>query len=120
MCLCCEVESHYDEDSETISGIFSKVRMHSNREKRMIGGQQIQNGQYPWLVNVRGHIPSQMISYFAVKYSDVYCAGSIIDKRWIVTAAHCFSVPGISTYVSPLMLYLMANAVKCFARWSSG
>lgn len=73
--------------------------MHSNRVKRIIGGQKIQNGQYPWLVNVRGHIPTQMISSLAVKYYDVYCAGSIINSRWIVTAAHCFTEPSIDAYV---------------------
>jgi len=42
---------------------------------KIVGGTYADEGQYPWLVYISdGHI---------------LCAGSIINERWILTAAHC-------------------------------
>ena len=45
---------------------------------RIVGGRQAPDGQYPYQVSIR--------------YSDTdnhKCGGSIIDKKWILTVAHC-------------------------------
>uniref|UniRef100_A0A8C3F5V2 Peptidase S1 domain-containing protein n=1 Tax=Chrysemys picta bellii TaxID=8478 RepID=A0A8C3F5V2_CHRPI len=55
---------------------------------RIIGGQDAQEGRWPWQVSVQ-------------KYNDIkdeyrhICGGSLISAQWVVSAAHCFdpSVP---------------------------
>ena len=47
------------------------------RVRRVVGGQQATFGKHPWLVQ------------FKPKTKDQNCAGSIISKDWVLTAAHC-------------------------------
>ncbi|KAI1293648.1 Plasma kallikrein [Halotydeus destructor] len=52
-------------------------------DSRIIGGRHVRPGQYPWVVGIG--VP------------DVdgrnYCSGSLINDRYVLTAAHCFQVP---------------------------
>uniref|UniRef100_A0A8C3H824 Peptidase S1 domain-containing protein n=1 Tax=Chrysemys picta bellii TaxID=8478 RepID=A0A8C3H824_CHRPI len=53
---------------------------------RIIGGQDAQEGRWPWQVSVQ-------------KYNDIkdeyhhICGGSLISAQWVVSAAHCFNPP---------------------------
>ncbi|XP_054435538.1 coagulation factor IX [Pteronotus mesoamericanus] len=47
---------------------------------RVVGGEDAEPGQFPWQVILNGKV-------------DTLCGGSIINEKWVVTAAHCIK-PG--------------------------
>ncbi|KAL5281073.1 hypothetical protein ACFFRR_004846 [Megaselia abdita] len=47
-------------------------------EPAIIGGEEVYYGQYPWQVLLKKE-----------HYGDVLCGGSIINPKWVLTAAHC-------------------------------
>ncbi|CAL4189002.1 unnamed protein product, partial [Meganyctiphanes norvegica] len=49
-----------------------------NRGTKIVGGIATKENEYPWQVALTLHCRS-----------DVYCGGSLINYRWVLTAAHC-------------------------------
>merc|ERR1719229_181384 len=52
----------------------------SNKDNKIVGGCEPCPGQYPWVVGIwrtRGHRP--------------FCGGSLLNDRWVLTAAHCLT-----------------------------
>lgn len=49
---------------------------------RIIGGKPVKPGQYPWAAAIHAYSSRQ-------KKWIQYCGGSLINARWVVTAAHC-------------------------------
>src|SRR5947207_430435 len=49
---------------------------------KVVGGTPAAEGAYPWQVSL-------VVSWIADLGAGHFCAGSIYNERWIVTAAHC-------------------------------
>ena len=47
---------------------------------RIVGGEEAVDGEFPWQVSLR-----QITGVGATHF----CGGSVIDKDWVLTAAHC-------------------------------
>nr|XP_057911343.1 coagulation factor IXa [Doryrhamphus excisus] len=71
------VENHPPWNQRVIDTLKKKIPM---VRKRIIGGHDVRPGDIPWQV--------------ALVYSDdgrVFCGGSILSERWVITAAHCLA-----------------------------
>ena len=53
------------------------------KQSRIVGGQQAKPEEFPWQVAFRRETN--------ISRSNIFCGGSLINKKWVVSAAHCFA-----------------------------
>ncbi|TNN11935.1 Transmembrane protease serine 11F [Schistosoma japonicum] len=61
-----------------VYNLFTPLQM----QKRVINGQTAEKYEYPWAVSIKGTNP--------VYKQVTYCGSTLIQDRWLLTAAHCF------------------------------
>lgn len=47
-------------------------------DKRIVGGHQVSKGEIPW-----------QVAFILQPSGHLFCGGSILSSRWVITAAHC-------------------------------
>ncbi|KAL2768093.1 coagulation factor IX isoform 2 precursor [Daubentonia madagascariensis] len=67
------------EDETILDNVTESAQPHQDFT-RVVGGENAKPGQFPWQVLLNGKI-------------DAFCGGSIVNEKWVVTAAHCVVPP---------------------------
>ncbi|XP_054159488.1 U21-ctenitoxin-Pn1a-like [Oppia nitens] len=65
--------------------------------RRIVGGSDVENGQMPWMALIQHK-------------GAPFCGGSILNERWILTAAHCFKIPKKETDLTIRVGSIMSNS----------
>lgn len=70
---------------------------------RIVGGTEARPEEYPWQVGFRWQRGTGI--------TNIFCGGSLINKNWVVSAAHCFQKPKLG--------YTLKVALGEFDMWNN-
>ncbi|XP_037844800.1 coagulation factor IX isoform X2 [Chlorocebus sabaeus] len=82
-----DVEYVNSTEAETILDNITQSTQSFNDFTRVVGGEDAKPGQFPWQVVLNGKV-------------DAFCGGSIVNEKWVVTAAHCVETDAKITVVA--------------------
>lgn len=63
-------------------GIKGSMSCGVGRSSRIVGRTEAKPAEFPWQVGFRRRTAYSM--------TNLFCGGTLIDKEWVVSAAHCF------------------------------
>lgn len=66
------------------------------KKSRIVGGEQARPSEFPWQVGFRWETDNSR--------TNIFCGGSLIDKKWVVSAAHCLQRMERPPYVLKVVL----------------
>lgn len=75
------------------------------RHSRIVGGQASIEGEWPWQVSLH------------IRGSSHVCGASVINDRWLVTAAHCVQDDVKVKYVLTLLFLLLLSFIHTIVRF---
>uniref|UniRef100_A0A1L8DQE9 CLIP domain-containing serine protease n=2 Tax=Nyssomyia neivai TaxID=330878 RepID=A0A1L8DQE9_9DIPT len=89
--VCCDLETKRDTRSvSTVNNLLPKPEEgkcgRETSKNRLIGGQLAKLDEYPWMVRLQYKTEDNELKYL--------CGGSLINERYVMTAAHCVKNPG--------------------------
>ena len=77
--------------NKIICSSYSAAECGVKKTVRVVGGQNTEINEYPWMALMRLKHQSQ---------AGFFCGGTLINSRWVLTAQHCI-FNGVDTGRSP-------------------
>jgi len=77
-----------------------------NAQKFIIGGNDVKDNEFPFMVSIQR--PKDDVNHKSPQFKH-NCGATVLNKRWILTAAHCLYNRYTSYYLSLQFLPLLVN-----------